>query len=89
MARIYLRSDISLQSIFLGGGVVDTDYRGNVRVILTNLSDRTNEIETGDRIAQVLFVTKEEVEFEEVATFDEIGEVKVLVLQGNRQWQKL
>ena len=89
MARIYLRSGLSLQSIFLGGGVVDTDYRGNVRVILTNLSDRTNEIETGDRIAQVLFVTKEEVEFEEVATFDEIGEVKVLVLQGNRQWQKL
>ena len=89
MARIYLRSGLSLQSIFLSGGVVDTDYRGNVRVILTNLSDRTNEIETGDRIAQVLFVTKEEVEFEEVATFDEIGEVKVLVLQGNRQWQKL
>ena len=59
---------------------------------MTNLSDRTNEIETGDRIAQVLFVRKEEVEFEEVATFDEtdiIGELKVLVLQGNRQWQKL
>ena len=71
MARIYPRSCLSLQSIFLGGGEVDVDYRGNVLVILTNLSDRTKEIETGDRIAQVLFVSKKEVEFEEVATFDE------------------
>ena len=71
MARIYPRSCLSLQSIFLGGGEVDADYRGNVLVILTNLSDRTKEIETGDRIAQVLFVSKKEVEFEEVATFDE------------------
>ena len=50
---------------------MDADCRGNVRVILTNLSDRTKEIETEDRIPQVLFVRKEEVEFEEVATFDE------------------
>ena len=50
---------------------MDADRRGNVRVILTNLSDRTKEIETEDRIPQVLFVRKEEVEFEEVATFDE------------------
>ena len=75
MARIYLRSGLSLQSTFLGGGVVDADNRGNVRVILTKLSDRTKEIETGDRIAQVVFVRKEEVEFEEVATFDETDRV--------------
>ena len=41
MARIYPRSSLSLQSILLGGGVVDADYKGNVRVILTNLLDRT------------------------------------------------
>ena len=75
MAMIYLKSGLSLQSTFLGGGVADADYRGNVRVILTKLSDRTKEIETGDRIAQVLFVRKEEVEFEEVATFDETDRV--------------
>ena len=71
MARIYPRSGLSLKSIFLGGLVVDPYYRGNVCVFLTNLSDRTKEIKTGDRTAQVLFVRKEEVEFEEVATFDE------------------
>ena len=71
MARIYPRSSLSLQSIFLGGGVADADSRGNVRIILTNLSDRVKEIETGDRVAQILFVKKEETEFKELATFDE------------------
>ena len=71
MAKIYAKSSLSLQSIFLGSGVVDFDYRGNVRVILTTLSNRTNRAETGDRIAQVLFVRKEEPEFEEVENFDE------------------
>ena len=37
IARIYCRSSLSLQLIFVGGGVVDADYRGNARVILTNL----------------------------------------------------
>ena len=67
----YPRSSLSLRSIFLGGGVLDYDSRGNVRIILTNLSDRVKEIETGDRIAQILFVKKEETEFEELATFVE------------------
>ena len=71
MARIYHMSSLFLQSIFLGGGVVDADYRGNVRIILTNLSDRVKEIKTGDRIAQIIFVKKEETEFEEFAMFDE------------------
>ena len=71
MARIYPGPSLSLQSIFPGGEVVDSDYRGNVRVILTNLSNRTKEIETGDRITQVLFVRKEDPEFEEVESFNE------------------
>ena len=70
MARIYPLASLSLQSIFVGGGVVDSNYRGNVKVILTNLSDRAKEIETEDRIAQVLFIKKEETEIEEVNDFD-------------------
>ena len=50
---------------------MDAGYRGNVKVILTNLSDRAKEIETGDRIAQVLFAKKEETEFKEVSEFDQ------------------
>ena len=70
MARIYPLASVSLQSIFVGVGVVDSNYRGNVKVILTNLSDRAKEIETEDRITQVLFIKKEETEIEEVNDFD-------------------
>ena len=71
MTRIYPRSSLSLKLILIGGGVVDSDYRGNVRVIMTNLSDRAIEFETGDRIAQVIFIKKEGVEFEEFSNFDD------------------
>ena len=39
-------------------------------MILTNLSQRVIEIETGDRIAQMLFLKREETEFVEVDEFD-------------------
>ena len=45
-----------MKGLYLGGGVTDSDYRGNISIILTNLSQRTFEIETGDRIAQFMFL---------------------------------
>ena len=54
----------------LRGGEVDLDIRGNVAVILTNTSDRIVEIEVGERIAQVLFLKKVYVKFEEVSELD-------------------
>ena len=71
MARIYPRSSLSLKPILSGGGVVDLEYRGNVRVIMTNLSDGAIEFETGHRIAQVLSIKKKGVEFEEISNFDD------------------
>ena len=35
--------------------MIDSDFRGNICAILTNLSQRIIEIETGDRIVQMLF----------------------------------
>jgi len=35
-------------------GTIDADYRGEIKVILINLSDTTQVIETGDRIAQMV-----------------------------------
>jgi dUTP pyrophosphatase len=35
-------------------GVVDSDYRGNIKVILKNLGDEPYEIKVGDRIAQLV-----------------------------------
>lgn len=36
-------------------GTVDADYRGEIKVILINLSDTVQEIKNGDRIAQMVF----------------------------------
>lgn len=60
-----------MKPVFLGGGVLDSDYRGNISVILTNFSSWSVNIEKGDRIAQVMFIKREEVEFEEVDQFDD------------------
>ena len=44
ICRIYPQSGLSLKSLFLGGGVIDSDCRGNVTVILTNFSSYNVEI---------------------------------------------
>ena len=54
--RIYLRSGLSLLPTFIGGGVVDSDYRGNLSVILTNFSLSDVEVNAGDKIAQNLIM---------------------------------
>ena len=41
-------------SIDVGAGVVDYDYRGNVGVILFNLGDADFSVKTGDRVAQLI-----------------------------------
>ena len=48
-----------------------TLIRGNVSVILSNLSEQTGEIETGDTIAQMFFLKKVDVDFENVDKFDD------------------
>ena len=56
MAEITPRSSLGLRGITLPNspGVIDSDYRGEIKVILTNLSDMTHIITKGDRIAQVM-----------------------------------
>ena len=65
VCRLYPRSDLSLKPLSLGG-VVDSDHRDNVSVILTNFSSWKIDIEQGDRIAQMTVLKKEEVDFAEV-----------------------
>lgn len=45
-------------------GTIDSDYRGEVKVILINLSDSQQEIQPGDRIAQLVFAKVEQIKFE-------------------------
>lgn len=52
-------------------GVVDSDYRGEVKVALHNDSDQERKIENGERIAQLVVIPYLSLEFEEVAELDE------------------
>jgi dUTP pyrophosphatase len=54
-------------------GTIDADYRGEVKVILVNLSDTPFEIVPGERIAQMVVAKCEQVEWEEVDSLDETG----------------
>ena len=45
-------------------GTIDADYRGELKVILINLSNETQTIHDGDRIAQIVFQAVEKVEWE-------------------------
>ena len=45
-------------------GTIDSDYRGEVKVLLINLSTEVQHIEPGDRIAQIVFVKVEQAHIE-------------------------
>ena len=52
-------------------GTIDADYRGEIRVILVNLSQQSFEIVPGERIAQMVIARHEQVEWEEVDQLDD------------------
>ncbi|MGB3619347.1 MAG: dUTP diphosphatase [Catalinimonas sp.] len=47
-------------------GTIDADYRGEVKILLVNLSDAAVTINDGDRVAQLVFARYERATFEEV-----------------------
>lgn len=54
-------------SLVNGIGTIDSDYRGEIRVILVNLSDKDFVIKTGDRIAQLIVTHYDQPTIKEVA----------------------
>lgn len=54
-----------------GVGTIDSDYRGEIKVILINLGKENFIIEHGDRIAQFVFKKYEKAQFEEVDFLEE------------------
>jgi dUTP pyrophosphatase len=52
-------------------GTIDSDYRGEVKVIVINLGDKEYILQRGERIAQKVFCPVERVEFLEVAALDD------------------
>lgn len=62
-----LKSGITLAN---GIGTIDSDYRGEVKVILINLGTEPFEIKNGDRIAQLVLIKYEKINFELVDDLD-------------------
>mgnify|MGYP003289071967 FL=1 len=52
-------------------GTIDADYRGEVKIILINLSDTDFVINSGDRVAQIVFAKCEQMEVINVETLSE------------------
>lgn len=62
---IWDRSGLATKGITTIGGVIDTGYRGEVKVIVKNLSEDIYNIEPGEKIAQILIQKVELLEVEE------------------------
>jgi dUTP pyrophosphatase len=52
-------------------GTVDADYRGEIKVILVNLSNETIQINDGDRVAQLVIARHEQAVWEVAEVLDE------------------
>lgn len=73
-AQIRPRSGLALKqgiTVLNTPGTIDADYRGEIGVILINLSDKPYLIQPGDRIAQMVINKYEKVDIEIVETLDE------------------
>lgn len=73
-AQVRPRSGLAIKkgiSVLNSPGTIDADYRGEIKVILINLSTENFEIHNGDRIAQMLIAAHEQAEWIEVEELNE------------------
>ena len=73
-AQIRPRSGLALKqgiTCLNSPGTIDADYRGEIKVILINLSSENQVVENGDRIAQAVFQKVEKVSWEEVDSIND------------------
>lgn len=73
-AQIRPRSGLAIKkgiTILNSPGTIDADYRGEICIILVNLSAEPFVIEDGERIAQMVIARHEQAEWTEVQTLDE------------------
>ena len=73
-AQIRPRSGLAIKkgiTVLNSPGTIDADYRGEICIILVNLSAEPIVIEDGERIAQMVIARHEQAEWTEVQTLDE------------------
>ncbi len=73
-AQVRPRSGLALKhgiTVLNSPGTIDSDYRGELKVLLVNLSNEDFVINAGERVAQMVIAKHETVEWEEVEVLDE------------------
>lgn len=73
-AQVRPRSGLALKkgvTVLNTPGTIDADYRGEIGVIMVNLSDADFVIEDGERIAQMVIARYEQVEWKQVDSLDQ------------------
>lgn len=73
-AQVRPRSGLAIKkgiTVLNSPGTIDADYRGEICVILVNLSAETFIIEDGERIAQMVIARHEQAEWDETDTLDD------------------
>ena len=74
VALVFARSGLGIKhgvTLSNGVGVIDSDYRGEIRVGLTNLSDTPYTVSPGDRIAQLAVMPVVQAQLEVCGSLDE------------------
>lgn len=73
-AQVRPRSGLAINkgvTVLNSPGTIDADYRGEIKIILINLSQEDFIINNGERIAQMVISSYRQVEFERVEILDE------------------
>ena len=73
-AQVRPRSGLALKhglTVLNSPGTIDADYRGEIMVLLVNLSDTPFVVNDGERIAQMVIARHEQASFETVDTLEE------------------
>lgn len=77
--QVRARSGLSLKkgvTLINGIGTIDSDYRGELGVLVVNLSKERVTIENGERIAQLVFVNYLHADWKEVDHIEELSETE-------------
>ena len=73
-AQIRPRSGLAIKkglTLLNSPGTIDSDYRGEIKIILVNLSDTPQQVENGERIAQMVIASYERIDWEETTELEE------------------
>ena len=75
--QIFPRSSLLVNHLVtVDGGVIDSDFRGIVKAILVNQSNKTFTVRIGDRIAQLIILEKYNIKFEKIRDLTLLGGTK-------------